>query len=392
LMAEYLRRYGPDCPWVTRDTQWFSVPWNIADANGDGTIDTVETRNAARWILGQTPYRTDNFAAADRFSFKLNVQPGLKDQFTDQFSVSLERELFKDLSVSVTGIYKHAGNLFANIPINRQTGLEWEYDRIPFTTLSGQVVNLYSIKWKDYNGDGLINGTDIQWIGANSDYRVTNMASFDGKKPKRDYAALQLVLNKRYSDRWQALGSFVYSYSNGMANRIYAQSMNVEGPMVTDNNWMSSLNYTINNMEGPLPFTPKYEFKLSGSYTVPYIELDLGARFRMHSGRPVWQLETIPIHSQWGNPPGSVIGAGVGTIVGEDPNKPSHLPTQTILDLRVEKTVKLGRYGTVGIILDVFNVFNANTPTDIGYQFGEFGRVGSILEPRTFRLSFLYTF
>ena len=392
LMAEYLRRYGPDCPLVTRDTQWFSVPWNLADANGDGFIDTVETRNAARLIGSMTPFRTDNFPAADRFSFRLNVQAGLKDQFSDQFSLNIERELFKDLSVSVTGIYKHAGNLFANIPINRQTGQEWQYDRVQFTTLSGQTVMLYSIKWLDYNGDGVINGTDIQWIGQNSDYRVVNMPSFDGKKPKRDYAALQIVLNKRFSDRWQALASFVYAYSNGMANRIYAQSQNVEGPMVTDNNWMSSLNYTINNMEGPLPFTPKYEFKVSGSYTVPYIELDLGVRFRMHSGRPVWQLETIPVASQWSQPSGSIIGGGVGTIVGIDPNKPDYLPTQTILDLRAEKRVKLGRYGQVGIILDVFNVFNNNTPNDIGYQFGEFGRVGGILEPRTFRFSFEYLF
>ncbi len=391
LMVEYLRRYGPDCPLVTRQMQMYSVPWDIADANGDGEIDTVETREAARHVYGQTPFAVTNYEPADRFSWKLNVDPNLKDQFTDQITLNLERELLKDFSLSASFIYKHSANIFANIPLNKVTQQEWEYDRVPFKTLSGETVMLYSIKWKDYNGDGAIDGGDVRWIGENTDFKVVNMASFDGKKPVRDYQGYQLVFNKRYSNRWQMLGSFLFSHSNGMANRIYSQDMNIEGPMVTDNNWMSSLNYTIHNMEGPLPFTPKFEFKISGSYTVPKIELDLGARFRLHTGRPVWTLEEIPIHSEWADPPGGVISGGTGSIVSGDPTKPDYLPTQTLLDLRAEKTFKISSIGSLSVVLDVFNVFNANTPTSIDYQW-EFGKVGGIVDPRTFRFSFLFQF
>jgi len=167
--------------------------------------------------------------------------------------------------------------------------------------------------------------------------------------------------------------------------------MNAEGPMFTDNTWMGSLNYTINNMEGPLPFVPKFEFKLSGSYTIPYIELDLGARFRLHTGRPIWILEEIPVHSEWANPEGGVLSGGVGSIVGGDPKNPNHLPTQTLLDFRAEKTFKLSNLGSLSIILDIFNVFNADTPTSIDNQW-EFGKVGGIVEPRTYRFSFQYRF
>ena len=389
LTVEYLRRYGPDAPPVTRVWQLFSVPWDIADANGDGMIDTVETREAARHVYGMTPVREQIQPARDVYSWKLNVANGLKDQYTDQITLNIERELVKDFSISGTFIYKHSANIFANIPLNRQTQQPWEYDRVPFTTSSGQTVELYSIKWLDYNGDGAIDGKDVAWIGQNSDFQVRNMPTFDGKKAKRDYQGYQLVLNKRFSNRWQALASLLYSHSSGMANRIMSQSMNFEGPMVTDNNWMGTLNYTINNMEGPLPFTPKLEFKLSGSYTIPYIELDLGVRFRMHSGRPVWKLDEYPVHSQWGNPPGSVITLGLARLVSS--TKPDYMPAQSILDLRLEKAFNLAKLGSLSIILDIFNVFNGNTATDVDYQW-EFGKIGSILDPRTFRFSFLFQF
>ncbi len=389
LTVEYLRRYGPDAPPVTRVYQMFSVPWDIADANGDGFISTVETRDAARTIYGSTPISEELQAPRDAYSWKLNVAPGLKDQYTDQITLNLERELLKNFSVSGTFIYKHTANIFANIPLNRQTQQEWEYDRVPFTTSAGQTVELYSIKWKDYNGDGAIDNADVDWVGRNTDFQVRNMGAFDGKKPKRDYQGYQLVFNKRYSNRWQALASLLFSHSSGMANRIMSQSMNFEGPMVTDNNWMGTLNYTINNMEGPLPFTPKVEFKISGSYTIPVIELDFGVRFRVHSGRPVWKLDEYPTITQWSTPAGGVITGGLANIVSS--TKPDYMPTQSIMDLRFEKAVNISKIGALHVVLDIFNAFNTNTATDVDYQW-EFGKIGSIVSPRTFRFSLLFQF
>jgi len=402
ITVEYLRRYGPDCPLVTRTLSYYNVPWALADPNDDKFIDTIETRNAARLIDGMTPidavlpngdWTTVNYAPSDWYSFQLRTAADLKDQFSDQFTLNLEREVFKDFSVSGTFIYKHVAHIFANIPVRDDTLAMWTYDRVPFEDLDGDTVELYSVKWLDYDQNGAIDNEDIRWIGTHSDYTVMNMESLEdilGAKGKRNYQGYQLVLNKRYSNRWQALASLLYSHSTGLANRIYAQSMNFEGPMVTDNNWMSTLNYTINNMTGPLPFTPKFEFKLSGSYSIPVVNVDLGARFRMHTGRPVWQLQDdIPIHSASNNPPGGIIGSGIGNIVGTI--HPKYLPVQSILDLRVEKAIRIAKYGSIHLVLDVFNLFNSNTPTDLDYQW-EFGKVGGILDPRTFRLSILYQY
>lgn len=394
LAVEFLRRFGPDMPTDYRTYQVFMIPWDIADINHDGYIDPYgiggkpnELREAVRLIYGRDPiYEREEEVD---YSWRLNVADNVKDMYTDQVSVNLEREIAKDFSVSATYIYKHSANLFVNVPINRVTGLEWEYERVPFVTESGDTVDLYSIKWLDYNGDGVIDGSDVAWVGTNTSYRVENMQTYDGKKPQRTYQALQLVLNKRYSNRWQGLGSIVYSWSNGTAQRTMRQNDNMMGPMVTDDTWMGSLNYTINNMDGPLPFVPKLELKASGSYTVPYVELDLGLRFRMHTGRPLWKLENYAVHSQWGYPEGSVISGGLNRIVGS--TEPTYLPTLAVFDVRVEKAFKIRNYGAIHVVLDVLNAFNAANVTNAEY-IGLWGRITGITDGRRFRLSFMYQF
>ncbi len=231
LTAEFLRRFGPDMPPVSRAFQMFEVgPWSTVDTNGDGTIDSCETLAAARRVYGLTPLSEEQQTID--YSWTLNTDPNMKDQHTDQFTVNLEREIIKNFSVGATYIYKHTTDLFANIPINRETGQEWEYERIPFTTSSGQTVQLYSVVLKDYDGNGVIDSDDVAWIGNNGTSRVQNLPSFDGKAPTRDYHGAQLVFRKRMSNGWQALASVLYSSSNGIAPPLAPAGLQRRGPDV----------------------------------------------------------------------------------------------------------------------------------------------------------------
>jgi outer membrane receptor protein involved in Fe transport len=395
LAVEFLRRFGPDMPALLLDYQIFMIPWDIADANHNGYIEIYpfdgnpsELQEAVRQIYGRDPIE-ETFSEADP-SWTLSVAPGVKDMFTDQVSVNLERELFPDFSVSGTYIYKHAANLFVNVPINQVTGTEWEYERIPFEIAPGNTVELYSIVKKDYNGDGVIDGADIAWIGEHNTFRVENQKTYDGNEAQRTYQAFQLVLNKRYSNRWQGLASVVYSWSNGTAQRTMRQDDNMMGPMVTDDTWMGNLNYTINNMTGPLPFVPKWEVKASGSYTIPYIELDFGLRFRFHTGRPVWEWSGYPSVTQYSaaGAQGVINPGGLVRIINS--TDPTWLPTLALFDFRLEKPFRLGRYGSFHVVLDVLNAFNAANVTNI--DIGNWGRVTGLTDARRFRLSFMYQF
>jgi len=394
LAVEFLRRFGPDMPLINRAYQIYMIPWGIADINGNGYIEIYrfggapsELQEAVRQIYGRDPIE-ETFSQIDP-SWELNVAPDVKDMYTDQISVNIEREILDNFSISGTYIYKRASNMFVNVPINEETGLEWEYERIPFEVAPGNTVDLYSIVLKDYNGDGVVDNSDIGWIGEHNDFRVENMQTYDGKKPQRTYQALQLVLNKRYSNRWQGLASVVYSWSDGTAQRTMRQDDNMMGPMVTDDTWMGNLNYTINNMDGPLPFVPKLEIKASGSYKVPYIELDLGLRFRMHTGRPVWEWVGYPTRTQWGGPEGAAINPGGLVRVIKD-TEPTYLPSLALFDFRIEKAFKIREYGALHVVLDVLNTFNTADVTNI--DIGNWGRITGLTDARRFRLSFMFQF
>jgi len=163
-------------------------------------------------------------------------------------------------------------------------------------------------------------------------------------------------------------------------------------------------------MEGPLPFTPRFEFKLGGNYTIPKIEVDLGLRFRFHTGRPSWILTEVQTLNQWNYDPENVdlmehgvilesSGGMPGQIVAQDPTKPLYLPVQKILDLRLEKTFNLGR-GRLRLMLDGFNILNTKDVTNAmvkrveiaGVLARDVGRVVGLVSPRRFRLGIMYEF
>ncbi|MEW6364862.1 MAG: TonB-dependent receptor [Acidobacteriota bacterium] len=383
---------GPDMPPMRLHRLYINMPWEVVDTNGNNYIDPEEVEAAARLLKGYKPY-ADEWEEWDP-SWRCKVADGTKPEHTDQFTLNFEREIVRDLSFSATAIYKRSSNILANWPINRATGQPFEYERVPYTTKYGQTVDLWSIVMKDYNGDGRIDGGDLRWIMMNTDYEVRNLPkSIDGVDTDRSYGGLQLVLNKRYSNRWQLLLSFLYSSSNGPANRTNSQDFNIEGPMVMGRAWLSTLNQLVNNTEGPLPFTSKYEFKASGSYRVPKVEMDVGARFRYNSGRPVWWLDDFPVITPWSSPPGGVVNTGnKAIIVGVDPKNPLYLPPASILDLRLERAFDLGKDTSLRVILDCFNVFNAGTITNIDYHYNPGTATGLIFPPRKLRVGVSYVF
>jgi hypothetical protein len=398
---ENLRRIGPDMPRLNTFTQYYNIPWDQVDLNNNGFIDPQEVTSAARLLKDLAPINSGDFESFSNESdpsWQLNVAPGTKNQHLDQWTINFEREIVKDLSFSATFIYKKTDDILVNIPINAATGDLFEYERVPYTTGYGQSVNLYSVVMKDFNGDGTIDVNDLEWISNNTAYEVRNLnnVGLEGIKGDRTYKGLQFVMTKRFSNRAQMLASFLYSRSNGPANRNNFQDWNIEGPEIMDTTWVLSFNQLINNLEGPLPFTPKYEFKVSGSYLLPKIDTDLGLRLRFSTGRPYWFLQDYAQVATWNfddPPPGAVVDTGgIPTFVAVDPKHPVFLPSSLIVDLRFGKIFALGGQQSVMVSVDCFNIFNSNSVTNAEY-YSRPGVVTAVTTPsRKFRLGLGYQF
>ncbi len=388
-----LGHYGPDMPLMRTHRLYFNVPWELVDTNHNNYVDPDEVTAAARLLKDFKPYDGTWLDPTD-LSWQCKVAAGTKPEFTDLITFNVEREIMKDLSLSATIIHKRTGNTLANWPINRQTGKPFEYERVTYTTKYGQTVDLYSILMKDYNADGRVDDQDVNWIRTNRDYEVRNLPqNIDGIDPEQTYKGLQLAVKKRYSDRWQMLLSFLYSASNGVANRNRHQDWYVTGSMVMDERWIESPNQLIDNIQGPLPFTPKYQFKISGSYQIPKAEIGVGWRFSYDSGRPVWWLEDVPPVLRWPDPSGVVVDTVPWlVIVAVDPKNPRYLPATKTLDLHLDRIFDLGRYNTLRLSLDCFNALNAKTITNVDpYQHP--GQVTGVLNPsRRLRVGISYEF
>jgi hypothetical protein len=327
-------------------------------------------------------------------SWALEVEPGTGSPYTDQFNVSVQRQLGQNFAVELGYVYKQTNDLLALRPYNTATGEFWEWESSPFTTWRGYDTNVWQIQLADYNGDGATNVDDAKFVLNNNAFRAVNMSEFAGDDANRKYHGLQLVFTRRHAQRWQGMASINWNKSDGIAPRPVDQNWYIDGPMVMDTPFGSTMNHFQNNLSGPLPMTPELMVKISAGYTVPVIETELGMRYRYDSGRAIFPIQGIPTFASWMSeiPAGVYLGAGHDFMVADDPDDPDWMPPTSILDLSLAKSFNAARFGSVRVSLDVLNALNENAPNSVGFRQGDYGRVYSIVQPRTYRAGIKYSF
>ena len=79
-------------------------------------------------------------------------------------------------------------------------------------------------------------------------------------------------------------------------------------------------------------------------------------------------------------------GSGNSQIVAADVKHPDYMPVTSIFDLSIGKSLKATRGMGLYLSLDVLNALNENSPNIIGFKQGDYGRVYSIVQPRTYRV------
>jgi outer membrane receptor protein involved in Fe transport len=393
LGVETLRRFGPDMSPTRIETWQYMLPANQVDVNHNGMIDApYETILATRMLAGRTPDSLLSTTTPDR-SWSLEVDPGTDSPYTDQFNMSIQRQIGANMSIEAGYVYKNTRNFIAFQAFNDTTGDLWEWVPHPFTTFTGFDTTVWEVALKDYDGDGKADINDAKFVLANTGYRAGNITEFGGEDVERTYNGLQLVLNRRYADRWQGMAAVNWNESRGLAPRTTLQDYFIEGPMIMDTPFGTHANDFQNNLNGPVPMTPELMVKVAGSYTIPVIETDFGLRYRYDSGRPFFPVQILPAFASWMSSLDNVylVTGGNPQMVAEDPDNADWYPSSSIVDLSLNKNFTISGFG-LNVSLDVLNALNEDVPNRVGWKEADYGRVYSLVQGRTMRAGLKFSF
>jgi hypothetical protein len=255
------------------------------------------------------------------------VDPNLKNPYSDQFSVGVDRELFPDFGLSVTYMEKKTKDMIGFAPVEG----DWDdyYELITVDDpMTGEPLQVYNL------------------IDELPELQITN--------PDRYYSRFRMIsvaANKRMSNNWQLSASFTYSKIWGLNPRGISRQTFSENIL-----WNSSAARDPNhflNLEGRMPGDRPYTIRIQGTYVFPY-GISASTNFQIMSGAPYARTATI-----YG------LDQGRQDVAVEARGDNDHrLPTAYLLDINVGKTFRIGDRFSVQARFEVFNLLNRATPSE----------------------------
>jgi hypothetical protein len=186
------------------------------------------------------------------------------------------------------------------------------------------------------------------------------------------YNGLVMAVEKRRSHRWQAFGSYTFSRSYG----LQASSATTAGGAQSSSGFSTGTfgrdPNDLTNADGRLPNDRPHAFRIMGTVDVPHTGIIVAGNLQEFSGKP-WAATTQITLKQ-----------GSQRILLE-PRGSRRLSSQSLLDLRVSRSIPLGRGRHGEILFDVLNVLNdtaeESLATDNLYS-PNFARPSIFIDPR----------
>lgn len=285
-----------------------------------------------------------------------DIDKKIKQSYMDQFTVGVERQLMKDLSVSLTYILRK--NYDHISPVNDGAiyeTLNW------VNPATGETIQI----WNQIN--------DF----SENHYQITNPVKgylpWMQYTPSRKYSGIEFLLNKRFSNKWQMMASYVYSKATGNFNNTGATASGYNSTFQNPNNQI--------NAQGKLSYDPTHMLKIQATVILPF-DINFNMNFQMISGLNYTKTARIPLSYDSNR-----------TTIYAEPRGKYKMPMTHVLDLRLEKTFKIGNF-KLGLLMDFFNLFNEGKATSIDarYQPQYFGNTLAIQAPFAYRAGIRFWF
>jgi len=373
LMIEYFSRLNPLYP-QTSEWYWTDINYNLIPDEED-KYDLLE--------VAQEPSDIDLEDKLDKDA----TAP-----YTDEFILGIERDLGNNFTTGLIFTYRHKQNIFENFNdygLGMNDAWKGYSPESPFWE---------KFEFQDPGDDGVF-GTDDDiksycFAETADSPGIRNFYYSNVEQGFRKYTALQLILNKRMSHRWQMLASLVWSKAWGNVNGGFEESMGDSNAFDTPNSFIYA--------EGRLDYDRPLIVKIQSSILLPH-EYILSAHFNYQSGIP-WNRKVtvfIPEDPRYLYP-------GKDYTVSTELVGARRFSSMTTLDLRLEKRFHLTDNINIGGYIDIINALgrsgysissnpggylNYRDPLNPTFQrYGSYGKYTGVYGRRVVKLSLKLSF
>ena len=182
-------------------------------------------------------------------------------------------------------------------------------------------------------------------------------------EPVRDYEAVELTLNKRFTNNWQLYASAVFSENSGNYGGLFRQDNGQLDPNITS---LYDLPDLLVGADGLLPNDREYQFKVYGSYLWPF-KLITGFYAQYLDGTPISQLGAHPVYGaseRFVTPRGSF----------------GRTPDTYNIDIHLEYPISFGNGLELKLIGDIFNITDEQEPATVDQDW-TFERLNATTDP-----------
>lgn len=318
---------------------WYKL-YNWNDANRDGIWEPGEQT----LLVGQSGGLGSTL-----------LGPGLKDTRTREIAFMLEREVRANFGVHAGFVWRRIDQLSQQDNVNR-----------PISAFNVPVMI------KDPGPDGKIgtadDGPSIPGFNLDAAHLGLPPVNILHNTPGRDdFYNLELSATKR-GGKWTLAGSYAYRWNRDNASSYFGQNLRVRDGLANPND-------AINTDNGRYDFGT-WTAKAHGTYDAPY-GLKITPAIRLQSGQPYGRTFLAAAANG--------INYGTQRILAE-PIGTRQQDNIILVDLRLEKVLKVGASQTIGVFVDGYNLTNANPASNIVWSSGStFQQPITIIAPRLAR-------
>jgi Carboxypeptidase regulatory-like domain len=293
----------------------------------------------------------------------VRVDPEIIRPKSNEYSLSLERELADGLSGRVSYVYKNIRDNWSEVDIGR--------------------VDTYTVPFafNDIGADGVAGTGDdniVQLLdrpaSAPSDRVYTNNYGPDNRS---NFNTVEFAVNRRMRGKWMLLTSFGYTWLNQIHDMVSATANTAVAGNLREYFYRpSQLMFGSNGLET----STSWNYKITGRYIMP-LKIGTSGTWRHQSGNQWGRVTSVPFP-----------GDGAQNIRMEEVTN-NRAPNVAIGDIRVDRSFSLGKLGKLTGQVDVFNVLNSGVVTVFRTTTGAtYKEVLGLLDPRIVRFGVRYDF